>query len=214
MINNKYMISIVTVVTGLVFLLGCDRPWTGSIRGTVTVTDTEDGISGVVIIARSLKNSYEVSGVTDGEGKYRLHDARWGPNLVRIYHPRYYTAEKYADVIRDNSVELDFSVKERPLYMDSVLHVHIRNTNGEPINQAVVDLYQFKKYYYEYYFYLGTQTTSEDGELAFTLPRIYEDEITQFQLRIAAMGYHDVIKDIMVFWGDKNPEITIIMEGI
>lgn len=214
MINKKYVISLTTFIIGLALLQGCDRPWTGSIRGTVTVKDTEDGIPEVVVIARSLKNSYEVSAVTDSEGKYRLRDARWGPNIVRIYHPRYYTSEKYADVMRDNSVELDFSVKERPLYMDSVLHVHIRNTNGDPVNQAVADLYQFKKYYYEYYFYLGTQTTSEDGELAFSLPRIYEDEIVPFQLRIAALGYHDVIQDVMVFWGDKDPEITIVMEGV
>ena len=214
MIKNKPWISIAVLLVGLTLSLGCDRPWTGSIRGTVTVTDTEDGIPEVVVISRSLKNSYEVSTVTDSDGKYRLHDARWGPNIVRIYHPRYYTADKYADVIRDSSVTLDFSVKERPLYMDAVLHVRIQNTDGYPVNQAVVDLYQFKEYYYEYYLYLETQTTSEDGELSFSLPRIYEDEIVLFQFRVAALGYHDIVENIMVFWGNKDPEITIVMEGI
>lgn len=209
---NTALTTILTIL--ILFVQGCDRPWTGSIRGTVTVTDTEEGIPEVMVVARSMKNGYAVSTVTDSDGNYRLHDVRWGPNSVRIYHPRYYTSEKYADVIREANVTLDFSVSERPLYMDTNLHIHLENANGHPINQAVVDLYQFKKSIYEYYFYLGTQTTAEDGYLVFTLPRIYEDQIIQLQIRVAALGYHDVIRDIMVTWGIKDPEVTIIMEDI
>jgi hypothetical protein len=211
--NKNTALTIILSIL-ILFVQGCDRPWTGSIRGTVTVTDTEEVIPGVMVVARSMKNGYAVSTVTDGEGNYRLHDVRWGPNRVRVYHPRYYPSEKFADVIRETDVTLDFSVSERSLYMDTDLHVHVQNAHGHPINQAVVDLYQFKKSIYDYYFYLATRTTAEDGYLVFSLPRIYEDQILQLQLRIAALGYHDVITDVMVTWGTEDPAVTIVMEDI
>ncbi|MBN1296129.1 hypothetical protein JXA80_05065, partial [bacterium] len=50
--------------TGLIVLLlavgttGCEREWTGRIEGIVTDTETETGVSGVLVTARSEKNGY------------------------------------------------------------------------------------------------------------------------------------------------------------
>ena len=205
---------IILIAVLIVLLQGCDRPWTGSIKGTVTDSDTELPIPGVLVKTISLKNDYAVSGLTDLDGAYELSDARWGPNIVRIYHPRYSSVEKYADVIRDSSVEVDFEVSELTEYMDTDLHLHVVNINGDPVNQAVVDLYEFKKNIYEYYFYIETKTTAEDGYVSFTLPRIYEDEILRFQLRIAAIGYLDRIYDFVASWGVEDPELTIVLDFV
>ncbi len=156
-----------TVYQGFIVLImfltaGCDRPWTGSIRGTITDTETEAGIPGVFVRAESLKNGYAVSSLSDESGNYRLHDVRWGPNIVQIYHPHYSSVEKYGDVIRDSSIEVDFNVSERTLYMDASLIIDVVNVNGDPVNQAVIDLYQFKENIYEYYFFLETKTTDEE----------------------------------------------------
>ncbi|MBN1879232.1 carboxypeptidase regulatory-like domain-containing protein [bacterium] len=207
------IISVLAVIT-LILMQGCDRPWTGVIRGTISDSDTELPIPGVLVKATSLKNSYAVSGLTDEEGRYRLSDVRWGPNLVQIYHPRYSAVEKYTDVIRDDTVELDFEVGQNTLYLDTTLHVTVLNGNGDPVNQAVLDLYELKKSIYDYFFYLETKTTSEDGYLSFTLPRIYEDEIIQMQLRIAAIGYQDQIRDFVISWGIEDPTMTIVMEFV
>jgi hypothetical protein len=193
---------------------GCDRPWTGQLRGTVTDAETEEGISGVLVKATALKNGYGVTAVTDDAGEYRIRDARWGANRVTVYHPRFYPSEKYTDVIRDSVVEIDFAVARRTLYMDTDLHVQIVNVNGDPIENAVVDLYQLRRSVYEYYFYISTKVTLEDGHLTFALPRIFEDEVIQLQLRVAALGYHDQIRDFAVSWGAYDPRITIVMDRV
>jgi len=205
------------MIAGISILLcatGCEREWTGTIEGTITDSDTEEGIADVVVTTRSEKNSYQVSVITDATGRYIIDNARWGPNLVSIYHPRYEDASKYADVIRDKSVELDFQVDRLREYVDPVLFVSVINQNGDPVNRAILDLYQFKESSYEYFFYLDTQFTAEDGEAEFYMPRMYEDEIIQFQLRVAAFGYQDQVRDFAISWTVPEPTLTIILEGI
>lgn len=204
---------VVYIFLACVFI-GCDRPWTGQVRGLVTDLETEEGVSGVVVKAIALKNGYAVTGITDDQGEYRIRDARWGANRIRIYHPRYHSSEKYTNIIRDSIVEVDFDVRRRTLYMDTEMHVQILNVNGDPIENAVIDLYQLRQTVYEYYFYLSTRVTQEDGHVTFLLPRIYEDDIIQLQLRVAAFGYHDHIRDVMVSWGTFEPRITIVMDQV
>lgn len=205
------------MVTGLSLLLfsaGCEREWTGTIEGLITDTETEEGIGDVVVTARSEKNSYQVTVLSDSTGHYVIDDARWGPNQVSLYHPRYEDVSKYADVIRDKTVELDFEIDRLREYVDPKLSVYVVNQNGDPVNGAILDLYQFKESTYEYFFYLGTEISESDGEVLFFLPRMYEDEVIQFQLRIAALGFQDQVRDFAVSWTVPEPELTITMEGI
>ncbi|MBN1295894.1 hypothetical protein JXA80_03875, partial [bacterium] len=160
------------------------------------------------------KNGYSVNTVTDTEGYYYLDSVRWGPNQVNLYHPRYETASKYADVIRDKTVEIDFEVDRLDEYVDPVLTVRVVNGNGDPVNQAILDLYQLKQSTYEYFFYLGTQTTDTDGQAEFTLPRLYEEEVIEFQLRVAAYGYFDHVRDFAVSWTVPDPVLTIVMDAL
>jgi len=207
-------ITVAVMLSMWVLTAGCEREWTGTVEGVITDTETEEGIEDVLVTARSEKNGCEVSVLTDAAGEYAIDDARWGPNLISVYHPRYEEVSKYADVIRDKSVELDFEIDRLEEYVDPVLTVTVINPNGDPVNAAVLDLYELKESTYAYYFYIGTQVTEEDGQAIFILPRMYEDEVIQYQIRAAAFGYEDQVKDFALSWTVPEPELTITMEGI
>ncbi len=61
-------------------------------------------------------------------------------------------------------------------------------------------------------FFWRRRRRTKSGIVEFTLPRIYEDEIVEFQIRVVALGYHDQIRDFVVTWGSEDPELRITME--
>lgn len=214
MTKVKRQISILMMLAMIALMSGCERQWTGTVTGSIIDDETEAGIPGVFVTIHSEKNGYEVTASTDADGVYRISDARWGPNEVNVYHPRYENVSKFVDVIRDETVELDFEIDRLTEYVDPELTINVVNSNGDPVNQAIVDLYQFKESSYEYYFFLSTLTTDETGIATILLPRIYEDEVLEFQLRLVAFGYDDTVVDFAVSFGVSDPVLTVTMETI
>ncbi|MCD4654064.1 carboxypeptidase-like regulatory domain-containing protein [bacterium] len=224
--NISLLLSIIMCFGLLLMFAGCDREWTGTVRGVITegLDDSENtgetenetgvGIPDVTVKIHSQKNGFEISVLTDATGAYSIENARWGPNKVEVYHPRYEQVSKYVDIIRDETVELDFEIDRLTEYVDPVLSVQVVNTNGDPVNQAVVDLYQLKETSYEYYFFLDTRTSDESGFVEFYIPRMYEEEVSEFQLRVVALDYSDEVIDFALSWTNSKPSMTVILEGV
>ncbi len=196
----------------LLFLTSCEREWVGDIRGQVTDTETEEGIQDALVVAGSEKNDYSISTRTDSEGNYVINEARWGPNSVFVYHPNYEAQTRYADVIRDEAVTLDFELTRIPDSVEPVLTVRVRNTNGDPIENARIDLYREEDPIDDEYLYIATSETDSAGIAFFQLTAVYENEIVAYQLRIVAFGYQDQTKNIFVTWLEDEPEVDVTME--
>jgi len=213
---KKVLVTLVGIfILGtLILLSGCDRDWTGKVKGVITETDTEEGIPGVTVTIHSEKNAFEITVLSDSTGAYEIDNARWGPNKLEVYHPRYETVSKYVDVVRDATSEVDFEIDRLREYVDPVLTVSVVNVQGDPINQAILDLYELKQTAYEYYFFLDTRITDESGTVEFFMPKMYEEEIAKYQLRIAALDYNDQIRDFALSWTNSKPTLTIVMENI
>jgi hypothetical protein len=213
---KKYSVLFVLLSMGILLtcLSGCDRLWTGTVKGVITDDDTELGISNVLITIRSLKHGYEVSVLTNSEGEYVIDNARWGPNRVEVYHPRYENVSKFVDIIKDETVDLDFRIDPLTVYVDPVLTVNVVNGNGDPVNQATLDLYQLNETTYEYYFFLGSRRTDESGFADFFMPRMFENEVIEFQLRVAAFGFQDLTRNFALSWSNPEPSLTIVLEEI
>ena len=212
---KKYgtILTFLFMITLLISGVGCDREWSGTVKGVITDDDTELGISNVLITVHSTKHGYEVGVLTNSEGEYVVDNARWGPNSVEVYHPRYEKVSKFVDVIRDETVELDFRIDQLDLYVDPVLKINVLNENGDPVNQASLDMYQLKETTYEYYYFIGNRRTDENGYAEFAMPRMFENEVIEFQLRVAALGYEDQIRDFALSWTNPDPTLTVVLIG-
>ncbi|MBN1355299.1 carboxypeptidase regulatory-like domain-containing protein [bacterium] len=209
---NRYRLVWTVVCVCLTTLAGCDRTWTGDIRGIVTDEETELPIEGAIVSARSMKNSYSISTMTDSGGEYRIDDARWGPNEVRSYHPGYEQQTRYADVIRDKSVELDFELDRIPDSEEPIITVVVTNVHGSVIPGVRADLYEKEDRYFEWYSLVDTELTDDDGIARFQVSTIYEDQIRFFRLKLSVLGYQNAQVDLTLAWFNPFPELHIIME--
>ncbi|MBN1552563.1 carboxypeptidase regulatory-like domain-containing protein [bacterium] len=195
-------------------LAACDRQWTGDIKGQLTDEETSEPIPDAIVTAKSMKNEYAISTISDSSGNYRITDARWGPNEVSVYHPNYQAITRYADVIRDKSVELDFDMTRIPDSVTPEITVWITNDSDIGIANARVDLYRKESRSYDLYTYLGTQVTGYDGYATFMVSDIEEDQIQFFRLKVAALGFANTVKDFSISWFNPNITVHIIMEPV
>ncbi len=193
---------------------GCDRQWTGNISGQITDSQTEEPLEGVIVTASSMKNDYSVTSITESDGTFIIHDARWGPNKVEVYHPWFIRQIKYSDVIRDQTVSIDFELVPEIEYVSSEATAWVTDMNGNPIESARVDLYEKQDTSYDRYIYIGTQETITDGTTTFDLPNIYENEMRFYQFRVAAYGYLNNEADVTVSWMASEPVVHILMEKV
>lgn len=195
------------IVTGLT---GCERRWTGDVKGSVMDVDTTTPIPGVLLTASSEKNSFAITTTSDADGKFRLSDLRWGPNRVTAYHPDYETEVQYADVVRNKTVSLEFELEEDPVSLDSTVLVWATNSDLVPIENVRVDLYRIDREDDEYV-YFETKQTDSGGYIRFDLASISEDEIEFYEVRLAVIGYYNQSREFSSSWIDLNPEVHVIM---
>ena len=191
-------------------LCGCDRKWTGDIEGTVTDSETTTPIPGVVVQAASEKNEYAVLATTNDEGHYRISDARWGPNEVTAYHPRYATTSKYADVIRDKSVSIDFELYRNEEYVSPEIAFWVTDQSDVPIQDARINLYGKSS---DEYIFEGTQLTDSDGRTVFIVSRLYENEIAFYRADVSVYGFRNQSVEVTLTWNDYEPLVHVRMES-
>jgi hypothetical protein len=207
----KILIRYLIMVLMLAAWAGCDREWTGNVSGQITDSITTTPVPGVVLTASSVKNDYSISDTTDENGEYRLDDLRWGPNSVTAYHPAYGSATKYADVIRDKTIDLDFLITREKEYINPVVPVTVLDRNDQPIANARVDLYH-KDAELGIYAYLLTETTDASGTVSLEIPTLYEEEIEFFRLELSAFGFRNTTFDFSISWFVPEPELFVHME--
>ncbi len=223
--SKQAVFFFVGIMVFLPMITGCDRQWEGDISGKITEYDfssneNEGGIevvipiAGALITTESMKNGYMISTTSGVDGTYRITDARWGPNRVFVYHPRYETVTKYTDVIRDKSVSLDFEMDIKPDRVTPEITVFVINANGDPIGGARIDFYEKSTDYYENYFFRGNVITDAQGLAEYDGNLFYENDIRFYQMRLAAPGYFNRNYDFTLAWWNPNPEVQVTMEFI
>lgn len=204
--RNIYFFSFFLIC---LILSGCERQWTGDIEGKITITDTTTPIPNVLISAYSVKNEYAITAVSDADGYYKINDVRWGPNKVNAYCPGYGIATKYADVIRNKAVTLDFELDEDTEYVIPEVTFLVTDPSENPIFQARLNSYH--KLGTEYSFY-GTQLTDEFGQTVFTLNSIVADQIDIYRVEISAYGFKSQKIDFAVTWNEYEYTLPVKME--
>jgi Carboxypeptidase regulatory-like domain len=191
--------------------VGCGRDWTGDVHGVLTDEETEEPISGVIVTARSMKNDYSISTQSDLEGKYRIRDARWGPNEIKTFHPNYNSITRYADVIRDKSMEMDFELDRIPDSEDPIVTIRVINVFDSPIPGARIDLYERESREYDWYTYTDAKETDDDGYAQFFLNAISEDQVKFYRLKIVVQGYESRDYDFSLTWLNPFPTFHVVM---
>ena len=209
---NKILLSLGLAVLFVVGITGRDRQWTGDISGTITDKETEAPIAGVLVSSRSMKTNYAISTMSGDDGTYCIHDSRWGPNEVRAYQPNYELLVRYADVIRDKSVTLDFELELIPDSVYPTITVWVTTESDTPIGEARVDLYRIEDVSYKDYVYLETKLTDADGYTQFEISKLEEGDDEEYLLRIAAVGYKNGEEILDVSFDDPFVTAHVIME--
>ncbi len=204
--------KLILFIVFFVIFPGCDRKWTGDITGVLTDSKTSEPIANAVVTAKSMKNSYAISTTTDASGTYRIHDARWGPNRVEAYHPDYDYTTRYADVIRDKTVTLDFEMEFNPRTVAPVIEVYVINSDRDPLEDVRIDLYRKEDVSYDLYTQIASQFTDADGFARFEVSDLLEDQVRFYRMNFSRQGYENTTKSVSISWTDPYPVVTVEME--
>lgn len=211
--NQKIIIIFALISTFLI--CGCStRQWEGEISGKITDDETEEPIVGVIISARSMKNSFAVSTISDSDGNYRVRDARWGPNEVYVYHPKYSSQVRYADVIRDKSVSLDFELALQDETVSPEITFWVTRSDDSPIENARLDLYESDGTTYSSFTLLSSQLTDSDGRTTFYVAEITEDYTVDYRAIAAVLGFLNQEVEFTIDWNNAFLEIHLVMESV
>lgn len=222
--DEKRQTATLLIVTALLFsILGCTDDYRGNVRGRIEDIkpsyfgqETPVPLADVYVYARSLKNDRIVETFSNENGEYYLEDVQFGLNKIKLEKDQYESMTRYVDVEQDQTKEMNFVMRYIPENSTVSVKVSVNGVSGEPVANALVDIFERAKGDYGFTDYIdvliASEYTDENGELyLLTLDSVLEKRVNIYRFRATARGYAETEKVLALAYGRSNAAVEIVM---